>query len=352
MHSRGTPRQTTPCGQRAHPPYLCRSDNWGTLGNLAAWKERLLDYNVCSNNFFLLHLSKLLALSAVDELSESWDPFLTPDIQYNEPEGVAPSNHIISHTSPSSAISQTGPSLPNCTDVFVRDESNGAQDVYVRNGTASPNNLATTSYFQQPPPVQNIISLGDQNPSTVIGSQPPGAFSLLEFILRSGRKDGESSDTKNNPDHKEDAKTMRIRVMNHYRQYMEEHKVLKMFGKRAKNKVASLSTLNASDGRRRQLAKYDCLIKGCESHFTRKANLESEFISYFKKKKKEKKRKARAYRIADHLKSHLGMTDSICPRCNKGFTTSLQRHMGRCDSGVKEDKKRKSFLDLVRLENF
>ena len=58
--------------------------------------------------------------------------------------------------------------------------------------------------------------------------------------------------------------------------------------------------------------------------------------------------------IVDHLRSHCGVTDLICPLCDKGFTTIpvWKRHQKSCSrttsrAGVEHPK---SFLAMITTE--
>jgi len=83
------------------------------------------------------------------------------------------------------------------------------------------------------------------------------------------------------PDYKKNPEAMRNNWMADYRRFVDDHKVLKIFSKHAKSKVATVNTINASVARRTNPAKFKCTIRGCSADFTRKHNLESEFDSLF-----------------------------------------------------------------------
>lgn len=101
---------------------------------------------------------------------------------------------------------------------------------------------------------------------------------------------------------------MRKSLMRHYRTFFDEHKVLRMFGKAAKERVSTLNGLRASASRRKNPAKFFC--DWCQSGFTRKHNLDN------------------------HMKSHFGITDLACQFCSKAFTTIpvQKRHQETCQS--------------------
>ncbi|KAF9533731.1 hypothetical protein CPB83DRAFT_831586 [Crepidotus variabilis] len=103
---------------------------------------------------------------------------------------------------------------------------------------------------------------------------------------------------------------MRKEWMSHYGKFMDQSKLLKIFSKRAKSKVATLNGLKASTARRTNPARFKCEIEGCNADFTRKHNLEN------------------------HMKSHYGVTDLACTFCGKGFTTIpvKKRHQATCQS--------------------
>ncbi len=179
-----------------------------------------------------------------------------------------PSNNAISPSQSSPAIPQqylADTYLNSGGDIPVLDESNGARDVDIENGAISPHELDTTPRLQQPLSVQSIIDLNSST-VTVTGTRHSAGHSPIDV----GAKD--------NPNHKLDPKAVRKAVMNYYQTFMDESVVLKMFRKKVKDKVASLKNLNASAGKRKHAAKFECPINGCDSLLTRKANLESGLI--------------------------------------------------------------------------
>jgi len=185
------------------------------------------------------------------------------------------SNNTISPSQPSPAIQQylAGPYV-DIGNVFVLDESNGAQDVTIENGAISPHELGTTR-LQQPLSVQTIIGL---HPSTVTVPASQVSPHSTEFLSGHSPVGDESLGPKGGPTQKQDPEALRKTVMNHYRTFTEEHVVLKMFSKQVKDKVASLKNLEVSARKRKHAATFECLINGCDRLFTRKANLESELI--------------------------------------------------------------------------
>jgi len=78
-------------------------------------------------------------------------------------------------------------------------------------------------------------------------------------------------------DSKQDPEEMRMRLKNQYRTFLEENQVLEIFGKQAKEKLATLNIVKASTARRRNDPKFYCQMKECGAGFTRKYNLQSEF---------------------------------------------------------------------------
>jgi hypothetical protein len=202
---------------------------------------------------------------------------------FNELRASIPStlsNSTISPSQPSPAIQQypAGTCVEIGGNVFVLDESNGAQGVYIEDGAISPRELDTIPRLQQPLSVQTIIGL---HPSTmtVTGSQlSPAVPHSTKFLSGHSPIDDESLGAKANPNHKQDPKALRMTVMNYYRDFTEEHVILKMFSKKVKDKVASFKNLEVSAKKRKHAATFECLIIGCDSLFTRKANLESELI--------------------------------------------------------------------------
>lgn len=132
------------------------------------------------------------------------------------------------------------------------------------------------------------------------------------------------------PDFKKNPEAMRTSWMADYGRFIDGTKVLKVFSKQAKDKVATLNTLKASAARRKGPAKFKCSIAGCGADFTRKHNLEN------------------------HLKSHCGVTDRICAVCGKGFTTIpvCKRHQRTCEKAASSSKAAspKEFLDAVTAQ--
>jgi len=61
--------------------------------------------------------------------------------------------------------------------------------------------------------------------------------------------------------------------------YLNPNVFRNMFRKFAKKKVTSYKARLASNGRRRDIAKFECTVEGCDSSFTRKHNLTSGLIS-------------------------------------------------------------------------
>jgi len=110
---------------------------------------------------------------------------------------------------------------------------------------------------------------------TVPGNQLSPVHST-EFLSGHSPVDDESLGPKGSPTHKQDPKALRKTVMDYYRTFTEEHVVLKMFSKQVKDKVASFKNLEVSVKKRKHAATFECVINGCDSLFTRKANLESE----------------------------------------------------------------------------
>ena len=102
----------------------------------------------------------------------------------------------------------------------------------------------------------------------------------------------------------------------------------KMLRRCAKDTVTSCKARLASEKRRTDVAKFLCGVEGCNSRFTRKHNLISGLISvhwYLSD-----------FCFQDHLKSHLGIADYFCPKCQKGFTTcaTMKRHATKCSPNV------------------
>ena len=123
------------------------------------------------------------------------------------------------------------------------------------------------------------------------------------------------------------SKAMRNRLINDWSRIVDNNGILKLFSKRAKEKVATINTLRASAARRKTDPKFWCDITGCRAGFTRKHNLDSEYFVALSAQRD-------AYHFSDHFKSHCGVTDRICPSCGKGFTTIpvCKRHRRTCEA--------------------
>jgi len=85
----------------------------------------------------------------------------------------------------------------------------------------------------------------------------------------------DSSSAKHAPENKQNPVTLRDIWMEDYGKFLDDNKLLKMFSKCAKDKVATINTIRASAARRKVPAKFKCPIIGCRADFTRKHNLES-----------------------------------------------------------------------------
>jgi hypothetical protein len=146
--------------------------------------------------------------------------------------------------------------------------------------------------------------------------------------------DGDPLSAKLDSDFKRNPEAMRKQFMSHYRKFFDENKVLKIFSKRAKNKVATLNGLRASSARRKNPARFRCEIDGCNADFTRKHNLESTFYLIWPYLGAGQPHEAvpDMTLVPDHMKSHYGVTDLSCDHCGKGFTTIpvKKRHQESC----------------------
>lgn len=133
-----------------------------------------------------------------------------------------------------------------------------------------------------------------------------------------------------NRDFKKNSKAMREFWMKDLGRFVDNNKILKVFSKHAKEKVATANTLRASALRRKGPARFRCTIMGCSADFTRKHNLESECLAALSAR-------CGCLSFLDHLKSHCGVTDRICPNCGRGFTTIpvCKRHSRTCEKARK-----------------
>lgn len=129
--------------------------------------------------------------------------------------------------------------------------------------------------------------------------------------------------------------------------HVNESDVGKVFSKNPKTRVATPNTLRASALRRKHPAKFKCPVNGCLDDFTRKHNLESMYTI-------RRLVQSSNLSLIDHLRSHCGVTDLICPLCNKGFTTIpvLKRHHRSCARTAASlgSQHSKSFLAMLTAE--
>lgn len=219
-------------------------------------------------SIYLLYSSMFLALD--QEFLYLANIILKDSIHSNPYDIIStPSSTTAQHYLPG-----TSQSIGTADDVYVHDSSNVMLSVCITNGTVSPNEL---SHFEQPQPVQSTICLDNQDPSTMTGSQLSRMFPPSGFLSGPSPADGKPSGAKNKPYLKENSKSLRKRVMDHYGRFTDQSTLLKTFRKEATDKVASFKLLEISKGRRQIQPKFFCLIEGCDAKFTRKVNLESKF---------------------------------------------------------------------------
>ena len=113
---------------------------------------------------------------------------------------------------------------------------------------------------------QRMLPLTGPDPSPQARGYPMHSFESPSFIGTSGKE----QDFKKNP------QAMRNFWIADYSHFLDKTKVLKVFSKNAKEKVATINTLKASAARRKGPAKFKCPIEACGADFTRKHNLESQ----------------------------------------------------------------------------
>ena len=168
-------------------------------------------------------------------------------------------------------------------EVNVSTGSAGEQHVPIGDGAGFPSynlslqDLGATANFQQQFLLQNGTGLHSQILSSAAHlprvAVPEDVDPTHVFP---GHSHG-NNNIKDVSDSKRDPEVMRMRLINQYRTFLEENQVLKIFGKQAKEKVATLNIVKASTARRKNEPKFFCQMKECGAGFTRKHNLQSEF---------------------------------------------------------------------------
>ncbi len=137
--------------------------------------------------------------------------------------------------------------------------------------------LGATANFQHQFPLQNGTGLHSQIlPSAAHFPRVAVPENVDPTHVFPGHSHG-NNNIKDVPDSKRDPEVMRLRLINQYRTFFEENQVLKIFGKQAKDKVATLNIMKASAARRKTDPKFFCQMNECGAGFTRKHNLQSEF---------------------------------------------------------------------------
>jgi hypothetical protein len=167
-------------------------------------------------------------------------------------------------------------------EVNVSTGSAGEQHVSIGDGAGfPPYNLSlqdlATANFQRQFSLQNGTGLHSQIlPNAAHLPRVAVPENVDPTHVFPGHSHG-NNNVKDVSDSKRDPEVMRMRLINQYRTFFEENQVLKIFGKQAKDKVATLNIMKASAARRKNEPKFFCQMNECGAGFTRKHNLQSEF---------------------------------------------------------------------------